>query len=448
MDKFHIKKLLSNNSDTNNFAYNTINSNDYYFTFINKNDEVEKMNSNNNAVNRMPKSIKKISIIKKYYFYWIKIIVIILCLIIIFYRFIPKEILRPDLDNYLDKIYGEEDLLKIIKKDEKEMTDCSKKRRYEIIKEIENIYNVIEKIRNKKKEIIAKNKKIIRDDGKLILSCTFSLDNGYFYPTLVSITSLVINAGKNTFYNIYVLVSPDFTEKNKKILMEVEESYNEHCKIFIINMGNKYQGKDTNIRVTTPTYYRLCLQNLLPDVDRIVHLDGDSAVFQDLSDLIFLDMKGNYILGFVDSYIGGLKKYGIENTIYICAGVILIDLSALRKNNISDKYDEFLEKNLGKLEQHDQTTMNFVCQGKISTLPIKYGMWNFNSFEDFQNYFNQFTWLKYNKQELLLAYEHPGILHYAQGKPFQIKTNYYYFEWWNYANKTGYYEEIYKYSKF
>ena len=160
-------------------------------------------------------------------------------------------------------------------------------------------------------------------------------------------------------------------------------------------------------------------------------------------------MKGNYILGFLDSNIDGIKKYGIENATYICAGVILIDLSALRKNNISEKYDKFLDKNLGKLEQHDQTTINYVCHGKISTLPPKYGIWNFYSFIELQNHCNQLTWLKYNKHELLLAYESPGILHYVAGKPFLMKSNKYFFnEWWEYARKTGYYEEIYKYSNF
>ena len=170
MDKFDIEnnssknfgnnQLLSSNEGTNDSAYNTINSNDYSFTFINNNDndQTEKMNSNNDVENQMSKSTKIFSLIKIYYFYPIKTILIILCLIIITYKIIPKEILRPDLDNYLDKIYGEEDLLKIIKEDEKEMTDCSKRRKYEIKKEIENIYDVIEKIRNKKKEIIAKNK--------------------------------------------------------------------------------------------------------------------------------------------------------------------------------------------------------------------------------------------------------------------------------------------------
>ena len=113
-------------------------------------------------------------------------------------------------------------------------------------------------------------KNITRGDGKLVLSCSYALNNEYIYPTIVAMTSLVINAGKNTFYNIYVLVTPDFTEENTNILMSVEKNYTNHCKIIIKNMGNKFKGVDTNNKIPTSAYYRLELHNILPDVERIV----------------------------------------------------------------------------------------------------------------------------------------------------------------------------------
>ena len=52
----------------------------------------------------------------------------------------------------MDRIYGEKDLLQIIKEKERELANSSTKRRLEIEKEIENIYNVIEKIKKRKKK--------------------------------------------------------------------------------------------------------------------------------------------------------------------------------------------------------------------------------------------------------------------------------------------------------
>ena len=122
--------------DKNDPSYNSINTYDYSFTFLNNNDDgkTEKMNSNDEIENQMSKRTKMLSIIKIYYFYPIKTIIIILFPVVISYKIIKKEILSPDLDNYLDKVYGEKDLLKIIKRDEIEMTDCSKRRKYDIKK--------------------------------------------------------------------------------------------------------------------------------------------------------------------------------------------------------------------------------------------------------------------------------------------------------------------------
>ena len=127
-----------------------------------------------------------------------------------------------------------------------------------------------------------------------------------------------------------------------------------------------------------------------------------------------------------------------------------MDLSALRKNNLTEKFNEFFEKYKGNIFQHDQTTINVVCQGKISTLPLKYGMWNYNYLKQFYSHCQiQFPFVTYNKKEIILAYENPAIIHYVAGKPYHKGgNNKYYKEWWDYAKETGYYEEVCKYANY
>ncbi len=429
-----VKFLLSDNYITNGAKNNYLNIDNY---------EKQKklITSNEGYQDKLTKNLKSL-------FFGTKIFLIIIIFCILNTK--SKDI---DIEHYLDKLYGEEDLLKIIQDKEYEkdkiLPNYYKNKIKNINKEIERINDIIEQIKIKKKEKIKNNKKLFRDDGKLALACSYCLDNGYIYPTLVAMTSLVKNAGNNTFYDIYALVSRDFTEENKQILLSVEKNYNDKCKVNIINMGDKFKGLDTNLQIPTSAYYRLDLQNILPNVDRILYMDGDTAVFQDLSELITLDMKGNYYLGFLDSLPNALNKYNIKNGVVLCSGVLLIDLNLLRQNNISEKYNEFFYSHLGKIEQHDQTTINVVCQGKISTLPPKYGMWNFENFKKFEHHNNDhLSSLKYDKKECLLAYENPAILHYVIGKPFHKFFNkYYYNDWWNYAKITGYYDEIYKYAQ-
>ena len=85
----------------------------------------------------------------------------------------------------------------------------------------------------------------------------FSLDNAYIFPTLVAMTSLVKNAGKKTFYDIYIMFGSGFKNKYKRVLLSVQKKHKDKCKIIFIDMANKFKKADTNEKITTSTYYKL-----------------------------------------------------------------------------------------------------------------------------------------------------------------------------------------------
>ena len=279
---------------------------------------------------------------------------------------------------------------------------------------------------------------------KTIIAVSYSTDNSYIYPTIVSITSLVINSASNTFYNIYILHPPDFKEKSKIFLNSVVNKYPDKLSIIYFNMGNKYKGLGLNFRITTPTYYRLSLHELLPEVNRIIYLDGDTAAFDDLTELYKLDMKGNIIMGFLDGFPESIKSFGFDKPTVVCAGVLLMDLDGLRKYGYTKKINDFIDRNKNKLAQQDQTIVNVLFQDKLGVLPPRYGIWSFSKKEDVIGH-NSKQWphLKYDEKELLEAYAHPGIVHFVWPKPFWRKQTGYYKEWWDLARLTGFYDEIY-----
>jgi len=192
-------------------------------------------------------------------------------------------------------------------------------------------------------------------------------------------TSLAENAGKNTYYDIYAMFHPEFKGEFKKILKNVEMKHYEHCSIIFINMGNKFKEQKTDNRIITPAYYRLELHNLLPNVNRIIWMDSDTIVFEDLTNLIKLDMKGKYMFGFLDNVPDAIKDFGIKDAIVLCSGVLLIDLDALRKNNVTEKFNKFMKEKKDKIVQHDQTIINVVLQNHIGKTPPKYRVWAFEN---------------------------------------------------------------------
>ena len=108
-------------------------------------------------------------------------------------------------------------------------------------------------------------------------------------------------------------------------------------------------------------------------------MDSDTMVFEDLTNLIKLDMKGKYMLGFLDSIPDAINNFGIKDAIVLCSGVLLIDLDALRKNNVTEKFNKFMKENRDKIFQHDQTIINVVLQNHIGKTLPKYGVWAFEN---------------------------------------------------------------------
>ena len=372
---------------------------------------------------------------------------------------IEEEIKKIIFDS--EKKKTEDENKKKKEEEEKRKNEEKKKREEEKKKKEEEKKKKEEEEKKKKKEEanenknkeqekfieIAKSQNIHKftEDGKIRIACAYALDNTYVFPTLVAMTSLAENAAKKTFYDIYVMVGTGFTEENQKILLSVEEKHKEHCKVYFIDMADKFAKADSNKKITTPTYYRLELSSLLPDVNRIIWMDGDTAVFEDLTELITIDMKHYYIMGFLDSLPNAIERFGVKDATVLCAGVLLLDLDALRKNHMQEKMYQFINDNLGKLNQHDQTVINVVCQNNIGPLPPKYGIWCFEA-EVYALKHNerQRPWLKYNKDEFVHAYYHPAILHYVWPKPFWKRQKpVFNKEWWEYARISGYYNDVY-----
>ncbi len=283
---------------------------------------------------------------------------------------------------------------------------------------------------------------------------TMALDDGYIYPTVVAITSIMENANKNILYQFYIMHPTKFSIENKNKLISLEKKYKK-CKINLIDMTEdfKFKNASTSQLITTPSYYRLVLPELLPNINKIIYLDGDILVLTDLQEMYNINMENYYFKGFLDITVNGVDNFTLDNDHCICAGVMLINLDELRKDNMVNKMYKFMEENNEKLIQQDQTIINAVCYKKIGILPAKFGMFNFKNIKDLFHFTKNYRYkYKYSQNELKEAYIHPAILHYVN-KPWKRHKKYYKYKlWWEYANKTDYYDEIckeypYDYSK-
>jgi lipopolysaccharide biosynthesis glycosyltransferase len=121
---------------------------------------------------------------------------------------------------------------------------------------------------------------------------------------------------------------------------------------------------------------------LLPqllDVQRVIYLDCDVLVFRDLSELFDGELSSGKVIAAVhDSETLTLAddSANLANAMclprdgtYFNSGVMLLDLTQLRKSRFTEQSVDFLVKQRGHYRFHDQSAINFLLHGKIAGLP-------------------------------------------------------------------------------
>lgn len=148
--------------------------------------------------------------------------------------------------------------------------------------------------------------------------------------------------------------------------------------------------------ITECACYRLFAPLLLPNLDKVIYLDCDTIVLDDIQSLWDYDIK----------YIGGVqdpmcKKQADKNNLkhlYINSGVMVLNLKNLRKLDYLKIIQDTQEKgyNLGLL---DQDIINIAFSDKIEHLPFR---WNVYS-----EIYPQTTY------GMIEARENPSIIHWC-----------------------------------
>ena len=309
------------------------------------------------------------------------------------------------------------------------------------------------------RHIYNKNSKKLKEN-KNIINIFVSLTNNYVYPTLVSINSVLINCNKEKTFIIYrILCTSDFSEDSISILNSLMIQYSSNLEMIFYNMSNNFIeiGK-TNGRYTQTVYYRL-LVPVMFEIDRVIYLDGDTLVFKDLTEMYQIELNDNYVIGTLDYIVSGIDHFGTKSKIYINAGVIILNLEKIRKDN---KIYDLLNLTNGQyyLPSNDQTIINYVFYPKIGIMPSKYNIFNFNDELDIKIYYNIIR-TKINITELKEAFKDPTTIHHVLCWPkmwsihhkyvngfsaAKKRNNYscekYYNLWHSFAKKTNYYNQI------
>lgn len=268
------------------------------------------------------------------------------------------------------------------------------------------------------------------------MNIVLSTDHNYVFQTCVTIYSAVKNNPE--IEGIYVLGSAlgtvdelyfrQIAERLKRTITVIRVESNHVCKL-----------TDSD-HLTPATFNRLLIDKLLPEsMEKVLYLDSDIVVRGDITKLYHDRRLGHYTAIVVEGFTSKNKRY-IEKAAghrkcgdvmrcgnrakrkvgirregkYFNAGVMLINLLRMKKNDIGEKCIA-AQKEIQYFDA-DQGVLNYILKNDVAYAPSKY-----NCRPDV--YTRRWQWY---------LWKHAAIFHYSQ-KPWKCLSVSGGIVWWKYA---------------
>lgn len=177
----------------------------------------------------------------------------------------------------------------------------------------------------------------------------------------------------------YVLTS-DVSAYSRHKLQVLEQAFPQLTVEVIVVEEAAFEGLPLNRDHISrlEVYFRMAFASLLPEsVERVLYLDSDLLVQQDLTELWETDLTGYYMAGVSEPPSEGAFAYrrsiGMTNPeYYVNSGVLLMDLVKIRQDQVQTLLFETGERIKDKILLQDQDIINVALEGKVKLLPVTY----------------------------------------------------------------------------
>lgn len=280
-----------------------------------------------------------------------------------------------------------------------------------------------------------------------IVPIAFAFDNNLILPACVCISSLMMNAKEDTFYDIFILHSSNITLRKEEL--NKLPLYYDNCRIQYRQVDETFDTSFEIRGITTPAYYRLLIPELITEYEKVIYSDADIIFRMDLFELYNTDIEPYYLAATRDLGLNfsndGIKYIssvdGLRRGQYLQSGFIMMNCKKMLQDKMVDKFRSLAKE---KLKYQDQDILNLTCGEKVLFLSIKYNM------TDYSYYFLN---KERNKISSILAGENVreainhGNIHFNGHKPWK-KYSVNFDIWWEYYRKSPIFDEKFYFDYF
>jgi len=279
-----------------------------------------------------------------------------------------------------------------------------------------------------------------------------NFNNNYVPVFSVLLKSIISHITAKNNYDIIVF-SMDITKANKEILSAIADKPNVSLRFF--NPSRYFI--DTSLYVansvyTSDMYVRVLIPHILSAYEKVLVLDADMICMKDLAPLYMTDLgdcwagavKDVVYCGYLNGVVPDTLEYAkkilrLSSPYSYCnTGVILFNCTKIRDNFSLPYLQNYISTH--KYRVYEQDTLNVLLDKHFYFLNRGWNVYTYTS--DFIKKCVQYAPYA-DKEEYLIAREHPRIIHYAaHPKPWWVGNGDFSVEFWRYARQSPYYEMI------
>lgn len=269
------------------------------------------------------------------------------------------------------------------------------------------------------------------------INIVFASDNNYAQHTAVAMASVLVNTKvpqKIQFYLIDDKIQPENKEKITKTVQNLGGNIE-----FIKIKNSRLEDCYVSGELSRASYFRLDIANILDEsIEKIIYLDCDLLVYDDIEKMWQLDMGGKPVAATCDLGIMASarvrkqknKFIGLPfDAPYFNAGVLMMDLKKWRDGNYAEAIIALATQN--KYPNHDQDALNKFFMNNWQEIPLRWDV-----IPPVFNLFLKIVTKPDLRKKAIEAKLNPAIFHYAGGyKP------------WEYEIHDGFNDKYYEYLK-
>ncbi len=267
-------------------------------------------------------------------------------------------------------------------------------------------------------------------EKRQVIPIFFACDENFVKYMMVTIRSVMEHASREYAYRIYVLNTGISSGRRSQVEAMADSDFD----IAFVDVSEKLQSMKDKLPLrdyySMTTYYRLFIAEMYPEYDKVIYLDSDVIVLEDISKLYRQDLSGYYVGAVGDQLVQQMDVFGryveqvlgVDRNQYFNAGVLLMNCQALRDTDFFDRVVE-LVKTYTFIVAQDQDYLNVICKDKVCLLPVA---WNVEA-----------------SSEITIPEDEILLIHFNMtAKPWKYADCTLGGYFWEYAKKTSVYGEI------